>query len=37
MANGLLASDAKIVDLGADFRLKDRADWERKNRKTHKC
>jgi N-acetyl-gamma-glutamyl-phosphate reductase common form len=34
-AEELLLKGTKIIDLGADFRLKDRADWERIYGKTH--
>ena len=37
MARDLLNDDTKIIDLGADFRLKDRSDWERIYGKTHSC
>lgn len=33
--SGLLESGAKVIDLGADFRLKDRGEWERVYGKTH--
>jgi N-acetyl-gamma-glutamyl-phosphate reductase len=35
LAPALLAKGTKIIDLGADFRLKDRADWERKYGRKH--
>lgn len=34
-ARGLLESGSKVIDLGADFRLKSRSDWERCYGKTH--
>lgn len=34
-ARGLVKAGTKIIDLGADFRLKDRADWERIYGKVH--
>lgn len=37
MTTDLLARNSKIIDLGADFRLKNRADWERVYRKEHLC
>jgi len=37
MVQEWLATDTKVIDLGADFRLKDRADWERVYRKEHLC
>jgi N-acetyl-gamma-glutamyl-phosphate reductase common form len=37
MAKDLLAQGIKLIDLGADFRLKDRATWEEVYRKTHLC
>jgi N-acetyl-gamma-glutamyl-phosphate reductase common form len=37
MAADLLAQDTKIIDLGADFRLKNRTDWEQIYRKEHQC
>ena len=37
MAPELVKQGAKIIDLGADFRLKDRTDWERIYGKTHSC
>lgn len=37
MAQDLLAQNTKIIDLGADFRLKNRLDWERIYRKEHLC
>jgi N-acetyl-gamma-glutamyl-phosphate reductase len=35
MAGDLLSDDTKIIDLGADFRLKNRSDWERIYGKSH--
>jgi N-acetyl-gamma-glutamyl-phosphate reductase len=35
MAKGLLESGIKIIDLGADFRLKDKNVWETKYKKKH--
>lgn len=35
MAPDLLASGTKLIDLGADFRLRNRADWESKYRMRH--
>ncbi len=35
MAPDWLKQDTKIIDLGADFRLKNRADWERVYKKVH--
>ena len=35
MTPELLKQETKIIDLGADFRLKNRADWERVYRKVH--
>ncbi len=37
MARDMLNDDTKIIDLGADFRLKNRSDWERIYGKTHSC
>lgn len=37
MVPELLHYHAKIIDLGADFRLKDRPVWERIFSKTHVC
>lgn len=37
LAQYLLEQDTKVIDLGADFRLKDLADWERVYGKTHAC
>ncbi|MBN1698997.1 MAG: N-acetyl-gamma-glutamyl-phosphate reductase [Spirochaetales bacterium] len=37
MAERLLGEGTKIIDLGADFRLKNRSDWERKYGKKHAC
>jgi len=37
LAPQLLAQGCKLIDLGADFRLKNRADWERVYRKSHGC
>ncbi|MBN1993083.1 MAG: N-acetyl-gamma-glutamyl-phosphate reductase [Anaerolineae bacterium] len=37
MAPDLLAQNTKLIDLGADFRLKNREDWERLYRKEHVC
>jgi N-acetyl-gamma-glutamyl-phosphate reductase common form len=37
IARDLLDSNTKIIDLGADFRLKNRSDWERIYGKTHLC
>lgn len=34
---GLLARGMKVIDLGADFRLRNRADWERVYGRTHVC
>jgi len=34
-ARGLLESETKVIDLGADFRLKDRNEWERVYGKPH--
>lgn len=34
-ARGLLEKGTKVIDLGADFRLKDRKDWERIYGKAH--
>lgn len=35
MADSLIGNGTKIIDLGADFRLKDRAVWEQVYNKTH--
>lgn len=37
MASELLKNNTKIIDLGADFRLKDIAEWERIYGKKHAC
>ncbi|MDQ1280942.1 MAG: N-acetyl-gamma-glutamyl-phosphate reductase [Thermoproteota archaeon] len=37
MAQDLVKIGTKIIDLGADFRLKDREVWERVYGKTHSC
>jgi len=37
MAPELLKQDTKIIDLGADFRLRNRTDWERIYGKVHSC
>lgn len=37
MARDLLNNNTKIIDLGADFRLKNRSHWERIYGKTHLC
>jgi N-acetyl-gamma-glutamyl-phosphate reductase common form len=37
MAADLLAQNTKLIDLGADFRLKNRAEWERVYKKEHLC
>lgn len=37
MARDFLTHNTKIIDLGADFRLKNREDWERIYRKKHLC
>jgi len=37
LAQYFLEQDTKIIDLGADFRLKDLADWERVYGKKHAC
>jgi N-acetyl-gamma-glutamyl-phosphate reductase len=37
MARELLAQNTKIIDLGADFRLKKQVDWERVYGKKHAC
>jgi N-acetyl-gamma-glutamyl-phosphate reductase common form len=37
LAPSLLASGTKIIDLGADFRLHSRSDWEAKYRRQHAC
>jgi len=37
MARDVLAQNTKIIDLGADFRLKDQAYWERVYGKKHAC
>jgi N-acetyl-gamma-glutamyl-phosphate reductase common form len=37
MAPALMASGAKLIDLGADFRLKSRTDWESKYGRRHDC
>ena len=37
MAPELLKQDTKIIDLGADFRLRNQADWERIHGKVHSC
>lgn len=37
MADDLLTQNIKIIDLGADFRLKNRGDWERVYNKKHLC
>jgi len=37
MAPDLLGHNTKLIDLGADFRLKNRADWERVYEKEHAC
>lgn len=34
-APALLGKGTKVIDLGSDFRLKDRAEWERLYKKTH--
>jgi hypothetical protein len=35
LAGSLIENGTKIIDLGADFRLRDRAVWERVYNKTH--
>jgi N-acetyl-gamma-glutamyl-phosphate reductase len=37
MACDLLSQGTRIIDLGADFRLKDRRQWERKYGQQHAC
>jgi N-acetyl-gamma-glutamyl-phosphate reductase common form len=37
LAADLLAQNTKLLDLGADFRLKNRAEWERVYKKEHLC
>ena len=37
LAQYFLEQDTKIIDLGADFRLRDLADWERVYGKQHAC
>ncbi|MEX2246046.1 MAG: N-acetyl-gamma-glutamyl-phosphate reductase [Dehalococcoidia bacterium] len=37
LAPGLVASGTKVIDLGADFRLRSRADWERLYKREHTC
>jgi N-acetyl-gamma-glutamyl-phosphate reductase len=37
MAPKLLKQGCKIIDLGADFRLRDRSTWERVYKKKHSC
>lgn len=37
MAPELVKAGTKVIDLGADFRLKNREDWERVYGKTHVC
>ncbi|MGD2174810.1 MAG: N-acetyl-gamma-glutamyl-phosphate reductase [Candidatus Brocadiaceae bacterium] len=37
MARELLGSGTRIIDLGADFRLKSRTDWERVYGRSHAC
>jgi len=37
VANDLLAQGSKLIDLGSDFRLRNRAEWERVYKKTHAC
>lgn len=36
-AKELLAQGAKLIDLGSDFRLRDRAEWERLYKREHAC
>lgn len=36
-AQELLAQGTKLIDLGSDFRLRDRAEWERLYKREHAC